>query len=151
MAINTGVSGADQDRWFIVYYPGPGIVVTNRFIETGNCRYLLRDLESITRISVNAHHALIMALIFGAIELALAAPLAAAYGSGMLACVGFATAFGLVAALVADSRRNPHWMALRAVHHGREITLFSSRDQDEFGKVRRAVIRAVEANAPLRP
>jgi hypothetical protein len=42
-------------------------------------------------------------------------------------------------------------MELRADHAGQRITLFSSRDRAEFEKVRWAIVRAVEANRPLRP
>ncbi|WP_327006920.1 DUF6232 family protein [Dactylosporangium sp. NBC_01737] len=151
MAINTDVSGADQGRRNIVLYPGPRIVVTSQYIQTADHCYPIRDLLPITRYEVHAHHARNMALIFGAIEVALAAPLAAAYGSAMLLCVGFVAAFGLFAALLVDSRRNPSLMALCAVYRGRPFTLFSSRDRREFGQVRRAVLRAVEANTPARP
>lgn len=144
MAVNADVSSAD--RRIVYLYPGPRIVVTNRWIENAEGRYLVRDLHPITRVEVHAYPAWRMALIFGAIELVLAVPLAAVYGSAMLLCVGLVSAVGLGVALLVDGRRNPRWMALVGVHRGREITLFSTRDQREFGKVRRAVIRAVEAN-----
>src|SRR5687768_7795133 len=122
MAINIDVSAAERDRWLYVYYRGPEIVVTNRYIENAGGRYVVRELHSISRISVDAHHARNMALAFGGIEVVLAAPLAALFGSVLLLVVGFVTALGLVAALFADARRNPRWMALRAVYRGREIT-----------------------------
>ncbi len=144
MALNADVSSAD--RRVVYLYPGPRIVVTNRWIDNAQGRYLVRDLQPITRVEVRAHPAWTMALVFGAIELVLAVPLAAVYGSAMLLCVGLVSAAGLGTALLVDGRRNPRWMALVAVYRGQEITLFSTRDQLEFGKVRRAVIRAVEAN-----
>ncbi|MDG6100942.1 hypothetical protein Daura_01580 [Dactylosporangium aurantiacum] len=148
MALNADVSSAD--RRVVYLYPGPRIVVTNRWIENAQGRFLVRDLRPIIRAEVRAYPAWTMALIFGAIELLLAVPLAAVYGSAMLLCVGLASAVGLGIALLVDGWRNPRWMALVAVYRGQEITLFSTRDQQEFGKVRRAVIRAVEANGTPR-
>jgi Family of unknown function (DUF6232) len=149
MALNSDTSAASQGGW--VHYRGPRIVVTSRYIENGTGRYLVRDLSLIKQVHGFAHPARMVALICGAIELVLAAPLAAAYGSAALLCAGFVSAFGLAAALLLDGRRNPRWMALRGVHAGRVVTLFSTRDQREFGQVKRAVIRAVEANRPWQP
>jgi hypothetical protein len=145
------VTAAASHGGWVVYYRGPGIVVTSQYIENADGRYLVRDLRPIYRVQVFAHPTRTVALICGAIELALAAPLAAAYGSVILLCAGFIATFGVAAALLVDGRRNPRWMALRAVCGGRKITLFSSRNQREFEQVRRALIRAVEANRRPRP
>jgi Family of unknown function (DUF6232) len=150
MAVNSDASAAGQHGGF-VYYRGPRIVVTNHYIENAHGRYPVRDLRLIERVHVLAHPARTVAMICGVIELALAAPLAAAYGSLILLCAGFITAFGLAAAILVDGRRNPRWMALRGIHRGRAITLFGSRNRKEFEQVRRAVIRAVEANRAPRP
>jgi hypothetical protein len=144
------ISAADQDGW-AVYYRGPGIVVTNWYIENAGGRYRIRDLRLIRREYVFAHPSRTVALICAVIELAVAAPLAAVFGSVILLCAGLVSAAGMAAALLIDGRRNPRWMALRAVHGGRTIMLFSSRNHQEFEQVRRAVIRAVEANEPPRP
>jgi Family of unknown function (DUF6232) len=148
MVLNSDTSAAGQGGWIVHYYRGPRIVVTSRYVENAEGRYLVRDLRHINRVHVFTHPARTVALIGGAIELALAAPLAVAYGSAALLCAGFISASGLATAILVDGRRNPRWMALRAVSGGREITLFSSRNQQEFEQVRRAVIRAVEANRP---
>ena len=129
-----------------VYYPGPQIIVTSRRIKTADGCYPVRELGQINQVHGYAYPARTLALICGAIELALALPLALAIGSAAMLCVGFVSAAGLALALLVDGRRNPRWMALNAIHDGQEITLFSSRYRREFEQVRRAVIRAVEAN-----
>ena len=144
------ISAANQDGW-VVYYRGPRIVVTSRYIENADGRYPVRDLRLIHRELVFAHPTRTVALICAAIELALAVPLAAVYGSVILLCAGMISAVGIAAALLVDGRHNPRWMALRAVRGERKIVLFSSRNQQEFEQVRRAVIRAVEANRAPRP
>jgi hypothetical protein len=149
MTTHADVSGAGQGR-SIVYYRGPRIVVTSEYIETAGGRYLIRDLKCISRLYVGAYPARTTALVFGLLELAVAAPLVAVYGSVLLLCVGLATAAGLAGALLVDLWRNPRWMALRAVSDGREVLLFASRDARVFEQVRRAVNRAVAADEPLR-
>lgn len=151
MAINADVSGADQGRRNVLHYPGPGIVVTSHYIQTDEHCYPVRDLLPIRQTEVLPHQARKMALIFGAIDVGLFAPLAAFYGSALMLGVVLVAALGLVATLLIQSRRNPSWMVLRAVYRGREFTLFSTHDRLEFGKVRRAVLRAVEANTSPRP
>ena len=99
MAIYSDSSAANPGG-LVVFYDGPGIVVTNRYIENRDRLYPLPDLRNLHR-------------------------------------------------LLPDAPRRP--MELRADYAGRRVTLFSSRDRSEFEKVRRAVIRAVEANRPLRP
>jgi hypothetical protein len=149
MALNARISDAAPGGR--IYYRGPRIVVTSNYIENAGGRHQLHDLTRIGRVSLDAHPARTVALMFGAIELVLAVPLAVAYGSAALFCAGLVAGFGLAAALLADERRNPRWMALHAVSRGRWIVLFASRDRREFEQVRRAVIRAVEANHRPRP
>lgn len=50
-----------------------------------------------------------------------------------------------------DERRNPRRMELAAWHEGRRIVLFTSTNRRVFEQVRRAVVRAVEANSLPRP
>lgn len=145
MALNSDTSAASQ-AGEVVYYPGPRIVVTSHSIQNVYGRYLVRDLRLIEQVYAFSHPARRMALVCGAIELALAVPLAAVFGSVMLLCSGLLTCFGMAVALLVDGRHNPRWMALQATHDGQRITLFSSRNQQEFQQVRRAVVRAVQAD-----
>ncbi len=149
MAINADVSEASMGRRVIHYYRSPRIVVTSDDIENVDGYYLVRDLQLINRIHVNAHPARKLALILGAIELLVALPLAVAYGPVALLGAMLVAAAGLGVATQIDGRRNPRWMALHALYRNRDVTLFHSRNQQEFEQVRRAVIRAVEANRPV--
>ncbi|MEV4507483.1 DUF6232 family protein [Dactylosporangium sp. NPDC049525] len=148
MAINAYVAESNKGRRIVYYYRRPDIAVTNHGIENAEGSYFVRDLDLIKRVRIDAYPARRAALILGAVELVLAVPLAVAYGPVALLCAAIAIAAGLGVAHVIDSRHNPRWMALSAVHFGEEITLFQSCDQQEFEQVRRAVIRAVEANRP---
>ena len=150
MARNSGTS-ADNRRRVVVYYRGPHIIVTSRYIENTTGRYAVHAIGSVRRVHEAGHPARTVALVCGAVELAIAAPLALAYGSAVLLCAGLVMACGVAAAHLADDRRNPRQMSLRAVHDGSVVTLFRSRRQREFEQVRRAVIRAVEANERPHP
>ena len=151
MALTTGTS-ADGHGQEIIYYRGPRIIVTSRFIENAASRYPVRELDDFRRVLRNSHSARNAALVCGAVEWGIAAPLAAVtYGSMILMLAGALTATGIVVAHVADGRRNPRWMELRAAHGGRVVTIFSSPTHREFEQVRRAVIRAAAANEKLFP
>jgi hypothetical protein len=52
---------------------------------------------------------------------------------------------GVVGAACIRTRRRP-W-ELRATYHGVDVQLYSSRDSLTFGQVKRALVRAMEADA----
>ena len=144
---------ADTSRDERIYFPGPGIVVTSAWILTREGRYRVRDLHFDNLRYVYAYPARAVALYCGLVELLLAAGFAAAYGSAevMLCAAGVVAAVGMTGAVIVDERRNPRWMELAAWHQGRHIVLYATDDRVTFGQVRRAVVRAVEANEPPLP
>ena len=148
MAINAEVARSHQGRRALYFYRSPYIAVTRHGIETDEGLYLFRDLSQIHRAHLDAHPARRLATIFGIIEVLLAMPFAVLYGSVAVLAAGIVLGVVFGVAHVVDSRNNPRWMALQAAYFGEEITLFQSCDQQEFEQVRRAVIRAVEANRP---
>jgi hypothetical protein len=81
----------------------------------------------------------------------IALPFAVVAGSAPMVVAGALAASGVGLGVLVDSRRNPRWMALRAVYRGREVELFSSTRRRDFELVRLAVIRAVEAERNSRP
>jgi hypothetical protein len=145
MAHNSDTSAAGH-RSETVYHPGPRILVTDRRIETAGRRFPVRELAEIQRIQKDAHPARTVALVCSGVGLLLAVPLAALYGAVSVLAVGFVIALGLGGAILVDNRGNPRWMVLVAHYRGQPVTLFSSRNRQEFEQVRRAVLRAVEAD-----
>lgn len=137
--------------WVIVYYRGPGIVVTSHYIENGEGRHRIRDLRAIRRAEVAARYAHTLALALGSVEVGLSAGLAVAYGSPVVAAVGLIAAAATAVALVLGERRSSRWATLEATSGERRVVLYRSRNGREFQQVRRAVIRAVEANRDPRP
>ncbi|XVV11195.1 DUF6232 family protein [Actinoplanes sp. CA-131856] len=139
------VSPASRPGPEVVYYPGPGIVVTSRRVDTDQGRFLVSDLSHICREYEETHLPFKIALFAGGVEMALAVPLAAAFGAVSLLAAGVVAAGGAGVAAAVESRNQPTWMALVAVHRGRVVTLYSTNDHQRFDQVRRAVLRAVEA------
>jgi hypothetical protein len=120
--------------------------VTDRRIETAGHRFSVRELSDIERIQEDAHPGRTVALLCGGVALLVAVPLAALYGAVSALGVGLVIALGLGGAILVDRRRNPRWMVLVAHYRGHAVTLFSTRNRQEFEQVRRAVLRAVEAD-----
>lgn len=139
-------SSASRPDPAVVYYRGPGILVTSRRIHTGHGRFLVPELDRLHCEYEETRLPRQIALCGGLLALVLATPLAVAYGAVCLLCAGFAAAGGLGIALAVENRNNPTWMVLAARHHGTVVTLYSTADRREFGRVHRAVLRAVEAN-----
>ncbi|MFF5081286.1 DUF6232 family protein [Actinoplanes sp. NPDC000266] len=139
------VSPASRPDPEVVYYPGPGIVVTSRRVDTDQGRFLVRDLGNIYREYEETHLARKIALFCGGVEVALAVPLSVAFGAVSLLGAGLLAAGGVGVAAAVESRSRPSWMALVAAHRGRAVTLYSTNDHQRFDQVRRAVLRAVEA------
>jgi uncharacterized protein DUF6232 len=133
----------------ILHYPGPEIVITSRRIVTTDGVYAVRELTLVQQVREQTHPARTLALFHGGLELGLGAILAVSLGSVAFLGAGLLTTLGFAVATLVDARRSPTWLALQAVHRGRTVTLFSTRDRQTFEQVRRATIRAVEANRPL--
>lgn len=146
MALDSNTSATGR-----YFYPGPRIVVTNLYVETAAGRFFLRHLVFTNIRYYYAYPARSVALFCGALELLLALPFAVLYGSLPMIAAGLLAAVGMAGALLRDERRNPRLMELTAVYRRTPMVLFSSTDKTEFEQVRRAVIRAVEANRGHRP
>jgi hypothetical protein len=149
MTVNSDTSAGGRIR---VFYPGPGIVVTSLYIETGKARYRVRDLVVLKPRYIYAHTAREVALYCGLVELLLGGAAGAVLGSAAtLIPAGVVAALGLTGAIWIDDLRNPRRMQLVAWHDGRRVVLFESTNERVFGQVRRAVLRALEAGRRPRP
>jgi uncharacterized SAM-dependent methyltransferase len=92
-----------------------------------------------------------VAAVTAGLELAIAAPFAVAYGSALMVCAGLVSACGVAIGVIGDAQRNPRYQEIQAVIRGQRVVLFGTRDQQRFGFVWRALVRAVEANRDLDP
>ena len=130
----------------IYYYQHNGTTVTSRYFTTPSARYLVRDLTRFAQSQRDAESGLRAGLVTAAVELVIVLPSLSILNPS----VGFAL---IVPALVipflvafAYARRRPAEFELLANYRGRQqVTLFVTTDQQQFGQVARALMRAAEA------
>jgi hypothetical protein len=134
-----------------VFYRGADITVTSQYVRTSDNRLEIAELHDVVRALGYAYPACKMALATGAVELALSAGLTVASRSVLVACGGALAVLGMMLGAVVDAHRNPRIMELRGTCRGHAVMLYSSSDHTEFGRVHRAVLRAMEADGDRRP
>jgi hypothetical protein len=132
-------------RATILYYRQHGVIVSGRHLTVGADRYDLAELGELMQARGSLHPGAIVGGVIAVAELLLLAPLVGALRAPvvwLLALVALLVPclVGLVCA-----RRWPAQYVLVAHYRGRQITLFATRDEREFGRVTRAVRRALEA------
>jgi hypothetical protein len=131
------------------YYRGAGVAVTNQFLHTSRDRYALGELADLGMVRGPAHPAVLISTVIAVAQLPIVIP--------VVTIVRAPIAFLLAAVLlvvpcvvaIVSARRWPPRLDLQARYRGRELVLFSSHDEREFGQVSRALRRAIEA-LPLR-
>ena len=140
--LGTG-SGGRRPPWR-VHYATDTITITSRYVQVAGTRIATSELHDVVRCLTYGYPLLRVAAVTGGVELLVAAPVAVAYGSAMVACAGLLTAAGMALAAYADHRRNPRLMTIEATVHGHRVELFRTLDEREFGQVWRALVRATE-------
>jgi hypothetical protein len=146
MSIDHDSAKPTRCQW-VVYYDGRLITITSWYVDTPTGRYPTAELSDVLRVHTYEHHGRSVALIAGGMEIVLSLPFAMATHSLATLLAGVIAAAGVGAGILADSRRNPRWLELRAYCGGDEVTLFRSRSLAEFERVRWALIRALEVDA----
>ena len=136
---------------FRVLYESDEITITSWHIHVDGLRINVSELGAVERQLTYGYPAVKVAAITAGLELAIAAPFAAAYGSAMMICVGFVSACGMAAGALTDYHKNPRYQEIHATLRGRRVVLYGARDHRIFGFVWRALVRAVEDNRSLYP
>jgi hypothetical protein len=138
-----------ERRPAVLYYHHRGFEVTDRTVTADGHRYITAELTDLRRARGATHPGVLTGLVIAVAEGVFVAPfigivrtpwawVAAALALAIPCLVGFYCA-----------RRWPAHFELLAEYRGRDVVLFACRDQLEFGRVARAVRRAVEASARL--
>lgn len=145
MSTDTDLRDDSRPRPASTLYAGRDIVVTRRWVLGHDFRYSIAELSSAVRIPGTRHPSVHAAVFIASVDLLLLLPAALVAGGTAI----FLLAIGavIVAYLVAwvCERRWPPRHELWARHHGTMVRLFSSPDEQEFGQVSRAVLRAMES------
>jgi hypothetical protein len=128
-----------------LYYRQHGVIVTGRHLAVDANRYDLTELGELMQARGSVHPGAIAGGVIAIAEALLLAPLVGALRAPVVWLLAFVALLipclvGLVCA-----RRWPAQYELLAQYRGRQVTLFATRDEREFGQVARAVRRALEA------
>lgn len=131
-----------------IYYRQHGILVTSQHFAARGFRYDIAELTDLAQAKGSLHPGLAIGFVIAGAEAALTAPLASAFHSPI--AWGVAIGALLIPCLVGIvcAWRWPPQRELRARYRGRQVALFSTRNELDFHQVVRALQRAVEAAKP---
>jgi Family of unknown function (DUF6232) len=139
----------DNPSWTVRYYHDHEILVTRHYIQVGRNRYPAGELSDLRTASGPLHPGVTISLVIALVQAPLAVPVVAVVRSPLayLLAVLALVVPGVVALVCA--RRFPPQQRLLAEYRGEQVILFGSHDEQRFGKVARAVLRAVESQRLL--
>jgi hypothetical protein len=129
----------------VSYYRQNGIVVTSQFFSAGGYRYEITSLAGLMRARGSLHPGVVIGMVTAVAEAVIIVPLVSVVRAPVAWLVSFAALLIPCVIGYICARRWPPQYELLATYRGREVTLFTSRDEREFGQVTRAVQRALEA------
>jgi hypothetical protein len=134
-----------------VFYSRRGVTVTEHYFVAGRRHYRLVELSTIERHRGSSHPGVVLGLLIAALDALILAPLAmlsGLWGGRVLAALA-----PLVPCAVAlyCAKRWPAAFELHAEYRGNAVTLLRTRDEQEFGQVTRALLRALEARQRTGP
>jgi hypothetical protein len=128
-----------------VYYRQHGTVVTDRQFVSDGYRYEIADLAGLVQARGSLHPGAMVGMVIAFGEAVVLFMLAGTLRTPLAwLLAAFALLIPCVASLVC-ARRWPPRHELRAHYRGQEVTIFTTRDEREFGQVGRAMVRATEA------
>jgi hypothetical protein len=128
-----------------IFYRHAGTLVTSRFFIAGETRYRVGELTSVTRSQGSVHPGVKVGLAIVLAELIIMVPV-------LMMSQSFAGVAVMVPALAIPAFvsyfcawRWPPALELAATYRGRAVILFATADEQEFGQVARALLRAIES------
>ena len=129
----------------IYYYHRNGTTVTSHYFTTPSARYHMRHLKRFAQSHREADSGLKAGLITAALELVIVLPALSILNPSVgYALIVPALVFPFIVAF-AFAKRRPVQYELLAVYRGYQVILFVTSDQQQFGQVARALLRAAEA------
>jgi hypothetical protein len=129
---------------FPTFYNQRGVAVTDQWLVVHGKRFLIAELHNLERARGPMSPPARAALLVGIAELVVVAPVALVFSTpAAWAIAALATAAAL-AGMMFSGRRWPATFQMWADYSSRPTLLFETGDEQEFGQVSRALIRAVE-------
>jgi hypothetical protein len=131
------------------YYRGADVAVTNQHLHTAHDRYALAELADLGVSRGPVHPAVLISSVIAVAQTPIVIPVVAIVRSPLAFLLAAVLLVVPCVVAIVSARRWPPRLDLQARYRGRDLVLFSSHDEREFGQVSRALRRAVEA-LPLR-
>jgi hypothetical protein len=141
--VEPATGSAMPSRW---YYQSTDIAVSNVHLHTNRDRYPLVELADLGTVRGPAHPAVLISTVIAVVQAPIVVPVAAFVRSPLAILLAVVLLVVPCVVAIVSSRRWPPRLELQAIYRGRELVLFSSHDEVEFGRVSRAVRRAAEAS-----
>ena len=130
----------------LTFYNHRGVRITDSYVSVDGRRYSVRDLQGVRTTRGPFNRMVIRALGGGVSLIAMAILMGAVMPVAMTAAFGLAGLLAVGSAFVL-SRTHPRELALWANVRGMELMLIRTCDSIEYGKLYRALRRALERDA----
>lgn len=127
------------------YYRGPDVAVNNQYLITSRDRFALAELADLGVVRGPTHPAVLISAVIGVAQLPIVVPVVTIVRSPLAILLAAVLLVVPCVVAIVSSRRWPARFELQANYRGRELVLFTSRNEREFGQVSRALRRAVES------
>jgi hypothetical protein len=134
-----------SNRPTVAFYHRNGVVVTNRYLTSGPYRYEIAELTDLRQARGGTHPGVVVGLVIAVAEAVFVAPFVSFF-QRPVAWLAVVVALAIPCGVgFFCARRWPAQYELLADYRGRQIIVFATRDEREFGQVARSVRRAIEA------
>lgn len=127
-----------------VFYHQRGVTVTDQWLIVYGKRFPVADLYHLERARGPMSPPARSALLVGLAELVVVTPVAYVFSTPAAWAIAALTAAAALGGVMFSGRRWPASFQMWADYRSRPTLLFETGDEQEFGQVRRALIRAVE-------
>jgi hypothetical protein len=144
-----GAATPEPRRSVVWYYRNADVAVTNHYVHVGRDRYPIGELTDLGHSRGPAHPSVLISGVIAVAQAPIMVPVVAILRSPIAFVLAAVVLVVPVCVALVSAHRWPPRRQLLARFRGRDLTLFSSHDEREFGQVARALQRAVEAQ-PLR-
>lgn len=129
---------------FTAFYHQRGVAVTDRWLVIHGTRFPIAELHHLERARGPLPSPARRSIHLGLAALLVAAPMALVFSTPAAWAIAALTAAAALGGMMFSCRRWPASYQMWADYRSRPTLLFETRDEQEFGQVSRALIRAVE-------
>jgi hypothetical protein len=125
------------------YYRSGEVAVTSRFLHVGGERFAIADLSDLMRARGPAHPGVTIGTAIAIVQAPIIVPLVGLVRAPLVWVAALVVLVVPIVVAFVCARLWPPRQELLARYRGADVTLFSSRNEQQFGQIARAVSRAV--------